>query len=84
MDLNTRCSQREADTEGDTGCDLPFTGSVLNTQIHGDRKRVLVARGRGGGGAGGVALNEYSNPSREDENVWNQRERASEQHSDRC
>ena len=56
MDLNTRCSQREADTEGDTGCDLPFTGSVLNTQIHGDRKRVLVARGRGGGGAGGRHL----------------------------
>lgn len=43
----------------------------------------MVARGRGGGGAGGVTLYEYSDPSEEDENVWNQRERASEQHSDR-
>lgn len=38
---------------------------------------------RGGGGAGAVAPNAHSDPSREDENVWNQTEGPSEERTER-
>ena len=58
----------------------PFTGSVLSSQAHGDRKWVHGGWGQGRGR--GAALDEYSAPSREDEDVRGQREGASEEHSD--